>query len=98
MPFSIQKYILRLHVSVDDVLFVEVLHCQHQLSYVKPGLFLLEGDLAGQVVAEILSWAVVQRQIQEIGSLECIMQVDNKGVIGFLEHIGFRDGILQLFF
>lgn len=98
MSLSVEQNILRLHVAVDDIPLVEVLDGQDQLRDVEAGLELLEGHFASEMVAEVLPRAVVQGQVQEVRGLESIVQVYYKRVVGFLQHVRFRNRVLELLF
>lgn len=59
MAVSIKQDVLRFQVTVQDVLAVQVLNGEEELSSVDAGLVLAEGYLTGEMEREVLPGAVV---------------------------------------
>ena len=84
VSIAIEEDVLGFEVAIDDVLFVEVLDGKAQLRDIEFGLILREGDLSGEVEAEVSAGTVVQCEIEVMGCLECEVQVDDELVICLL--------------
>lgn len=93
---AIEQNILRLQVSVDNLFGVEVFDGQDEFSNVETCLILRKNDFSGQVETEIATRAVVQCQVEVVRSLERIMEINNKWVVGLFQNVGFYDGVLEL--
>ena len=50
VALGVDQNVLRLQISVDDVLLVQVLKSQHHLGCVEPSLVLVEASLSAQEV------------------------------------------------
>lgn len=96
VSLGIKQYILRLEVSINNVLLMQMLNRQAQLGYVKLRLLFGEGHLPGQVEAEIPARTVIQSEVQVVWCLEGEMQVDDEDVVGLFEDVCFDDCVFQL--
>lgn len=67
-----------------------------KLSYVETCLFLREGDLSGEVEAQVASGTVVQSQVKVVRSLEGEVQVDYELVVGLLQDVRLDYCVFQL--
>lgn len=97
MSLGIKQDILRLEVSINNVLLMQMLNRQTQLCYVKLGLLFGEGHLPGKMEAEISAGAVIECEVQVMWGLEGEVQVDDEDVVGLFEDVCLDDSVFQLF-
>lgn len=63
-----------------------MLEGQHNLSQIETGILLGEGDFLLDVVVQVFTGTVIDNQIQEVGSLKSVMELDNELVVRLLKH------------
>jgi hypothetical protein len=97
VPRSIQQDVFWFQITVDDVLLVQMLDGQTELSNIKLGLILRESDFSCQVKAQVSAWTIVKGEIEVMRSLKGKVKVDDELVVCLLQDIGLDDCILQLF-
>ena len=75
--------VLRLYVSVDDVLGVQVADCLEQLLHVDYGFLLRElpALLFGDVLEQLLALDVLHHQVQVAFVVVCLEVLDDVGVV-----------------
>jgi len=60
----INENILRLEVSVDDIVLMQVLNCENDLGAVELCYFFIKITYPGQMEKELPSWAELKHEIQ----------------------------------
>lgn len=63
-----------------------MLEGQHNLSQIETGILLGEGDFLLDVVVQVFTGTVIDNQVQEVGSLKSVMELDNELVVRLLKH------------
>lgn len=80
VPLAVDDQVLRLDVSVDDAVLVQVFEPQEETRREELGLFLREASHLANVVPQVSSWQVVHHQVQVEFVLEGITHIDNEVV------------------
>jgi hypothetical protein len=63
MPFRINQHIFRLHISIDDILTVQIRQSQDHLSTVELGPFLIKFTSLLQVVKQLAAIDKIHYQV-----------------------------------
>lgn len=85
----IEQDILRLQITVNDFVFVQVLQHKDGLGTVEPGFLLRHVSLFLQEGEQIAAIDQVQHEIEPVGGLESVVQVEDEVVIKLQENIPF---------
>ena len=80
IAISSDKHVLRLEVSVEDVLRMEMVQCKEDVGGIEPSCVLLESSNLTQVEKELPTWAVLKHERQFAIALECVIHLDDKRV------------------
>mmetsp|Transcript_1143 Transcript_1143/g.2256 ORF Transcript_1143/g.2256 Transcript_1143/m.2256 type:complete len:269 (+) Transcript_1143:297-1103(+) len=96
VPVVINEHILRLQVSVADLHGVEVLESQDHLGAVELGVVVCQSPLHLQVPHEFAAHHVLQQEKKPVFILEGGKQIDQKGVLNYLQDGLFRSQVLNL--
>jgi len=81
MAIPIEKNILRLQVPINDIKTMQIFQGKYQLSRIELALNFREINFLNQMMAQVLSTAIIQTEVNIIGSLKGKMKTYHKGVI-----------------
>eukprot|EP00960_Hanusia_phi_P066499 766409-Hanusia_phi.AAC.2 len=78
---GVDKDVVRLQVTVDDPLVVQILQCQHHLCHVLPRPLLAQASDALQESVAVSSLHVLHDQVEVLARLERADQLDHKRTV-----------------
>ena len=90
MAFGVKEDILRLEISVDDAVLVEVLEGENNFGGVKPGSIFGEANLVTQVVKQLSAVQEIAHEVELLRVLECEMELDDEGMVDLLHNVALN--------
>ncbi len=81
MAVKVDEDIIRLQVSVENVIIMQVFEGEDDFCDVEPCVLLFQSDFLGDQVAEVFARAVVRDQVQVLRRLECEVHLQHEGVV-----------------
>lgn len=90
--------ILRLEVSVNDLVFMQKLQGQNNLASKKPNLLLLKPFVEFEMVEQRAAWLEIEQQIQVVLALKGQMQLKQKRMLEVDHDLFFVFDILEVVF
>lgn len=96
MTLSIDKYVFRLQISINDVKTMNVLYSKDDLSDEEFGFMLLENLSLVEMISKIAPITVIQYHIEVIRGLEAVVHLDHEWMVGLLEDIALSDSVFQV--
>lgn len=95
MTLEVDKDVLWLEVSVDNVPTVQVLYGSDDLRDDLAGIRLSETPLVRQVEKQLSSWTELENKVQVIVSLERAVQLDDKWAVQRCQYVSLEEHFFQ---
>ncbi len=89
VPFPVEHQVLRLDVSVDDAVLVQVVESENETCTEELGLVLVEASHLAGVEAEVSSREVVHDEVEVLLVLEGTLHVHDKVVLDLRQQVPF---------
>lgn len=96
VAISIQKYVIWLHITVDDALAVDIAQGAAQLGDPKSHGLLCE-RLAGNMESQVATAHQVDNEVHILNVLETVSQIANERVVNVLKHATFANNVADAF-
>lgn len=93
MSSSINQYVIRLKVSMNEVLFVDALHSEYHLCHVKTGRVLFEDILLYEKLHEVSARQVLHHQVEIVVVCEGRLELDDPLGIRLSQYVDLRPDV-----
>lgn len=93
--FPVYHDVFWLEVSIDDVLWMQVVECEHYLRDIELSLLLWKLLFYGQQVVQLTTWTILENEIKLLLALEGGHHSNNKGVIEFNKYISLGENVFE---
>ena len=96
VSISCHQHIFRLEISVENVLRMQVMQCQQDITCVESGSIFLEPSNLRKIEKEFSTWAVFQHKEQFTLTLEGIVHFDNEWMLYIFQDSPFSHSMFNL--